>query len=351
MPTRGCGLGPVPLPSASPGMPPARPLSSRRPPAPSLAALGAPRGDEGSGAGPARPCPFRAGNGCRRAGPSEGAAEDGGQAIGPTSARLFLASVPPPRAAPFPTLPRPPPPSSPGRGAAAAARAEPGSCALSRQESGKMAGAEAGMSGAGIQQQSQQQPQHPAAAAAAADESSDSEGEHEGPQKLIRKVSTSGQIRSKVSGEGTGARRLRPGTRRRGPRSHPAAPRLRGGSRASSFLPSPPPVQLLRPHLSPLAGSPPGRRGRRGSRLPVAGSRPALPASWVWGKQPPSAPLPQPHPARPRSLLLPRPRGAPRGVVRPRRWLWVCKAAVKVSGQRVFSAGSGCGAAPVGLLA
>ncbi|KAK0683319.1 DGKH kinase, partial [Pygoscelis papua] len=32
-----------------------------------------------------------------------------------------------------------------------------------------------------------------------ADESSDSEGEHEGPQKLIRKVSTSGQIRSKTS--------------------------------------------------------------------------------------------------------------------------------------------------------
>lgn len=31
------------------------------------------------------------------------------------------------------------------------------------------------------------------------DESSDSEGEQEGPQKLIRKVSTSGQIRSKVS--------------------------------------------------------------------------------------------------------------------------------------------------------
>nr|XP_021327824.1 diacylglycerol kinase eta isoform X8 [Danio rerio]XP_021330300.1 diacylglycerol kinase eta isoform X11 [Danio rerio] len=31
------------------------------------------------------------------------------------------------------------------------------------------------------------------------DESSDSEGEQEGPQKLIRKVSTSGQIRSKTS--------------------------------------------------------------------------------------------------------------------------------------------------------
>uniref|UniRef100_A0A8B9F9I5 Diacylglycerol kinase n=1 Tax=Amazona collaria TaxID=241587 RepID=A0A8B9F9I5_9PSIT len=52
------------------------------------------------------------------------------------------------------------------------------------------------MSGAGIPQQPQ--PQAPAAAAPA-DESSDSEGEHEGPQKLIRKVSTSGQIRSKTS--------------------------------------------------------------------------------------------------------------------------------------------------------
>ncbi|XP_068123898.1 diacylglycerol kinase eta isoform X3 [Hyperolius riggenbachi] len=34
---------------------------------------------------------------------------------------------------------------------------------------------------------------------AAGEESSDSEGEHEGPQKLIRKVSTSGQIRTKTS--------------------------------------------------------------------------------------------------------------------------------------------------------
>uniref|UniRef100_A0A8C3HIH6 diacylglycerol kinase (ATP) n=1 Tax=Chrysemys picta bellii TaxID=8478 RepID=A0A8C3HIH6_CHRPI len=52
------------------------------------------------------------------------------------------------------------------------------------------------MSGAGLQQQ----PQPPAVGTAAAgDESSDSEGEHEGPQKLIRKVSTSGQIRSKTS--------------------------------------------------------------------------------------------------------------------------------------------------------
>ncbi|TRZ22446.1 hypothetical protein HGM15179_004653 [Zosterops borbonicus] len=60
-----------------------------------------------------------------------------------------------------------------------------------------MAGAESGMSGAGIPPQPQ--PQAPAAAAGPADESSDSEGEHEGPQKLIRKVSTSGQIRSKTS--------------------------------------------------------------------------------------------------------------------------------------------------------
>lgn len=36
------------------------------------------------------------------------------------------------------------------------------------------------------------------AGSGAVDESSDSEAEQEGPQKLIRKVSTSGQIRSKV---------------------------------------------------------------------------------------------------------------------------------------------------------
>uniref|UniRef100_A0A670JE69 Diacylglycerol kinase n=1 Tax=Podarcis muralis TaxID=64176 RepID=A0A670JE69_PODMU len=42
-------------------------------------------------------------------------------------------------------------------------------------------------------------PPRPPAASGPADESSDSEGEHEAPQKLIRKVSTSGQIRSKTS--------------------------------------------------------------------------------------------------------------------------------------------------------
>ncbi|XP_066542077.1 diacylglycerol kinase eta isoform X6 [Hoplias malabaricus] len=49
---------------------------------------------------------------------------------------------------------------------------------------------------------SQQEPRGASAGGAApapADESSDSEGEQEGPQKLIRKVSTSGQIRSKTS--------------------------------------------------------------------------------------------------------------------------------------------------------
>ena len=101
------GLGPVPLRVPGGAARPAPQLSPpARPPAASLAALGAPRGREGSGAGPALPGPFRAGSGCQRAGPSEGAAEDGGQAVGPTSgARLFLGSVPPPRAAPFPTLP------------------------------------------------------------------------------------------------------------------------------------------------------------------------------------------------------------------------------------------------------
>lgn len=45
-----------------------------------------------------------------------------------------------------------------------------------------------------------------AAASAAADESSDSEPEQEpgSPQKLIRKVSTSGQIRQKVRAAGGG---------------------------------------------------------------------------------------------------------------------------------------------------
>lgn len=37
-----------------------------------------------------------------------------------------------------------------------------------------------------------------AASSSAAEESSDSDAEQEGPQKLIRKVSTSGQIRTKV---------------------------------------------------------------------------------------------------------------------------------------------------------
>ncbi|XP_043550377.1 diacylglycerol kinase eta isoform X3 [Chiloscyllium plagiosum] len=58
--------------------------------------------------------------------------------------------------------------------------------------------AAAGMAGAGA---GAPQQQHAAGGGpgATGDESSDSEGEHEGPQKLIRKVSTSGQIRSKTS--------------------------------------------------------------------------------------------------------------------------------------------------------
>nr|XP_020659929.1 diacylglycerol kinase eta isoform X1 [Pogona vitticeps] len=58
--------------------------------------------------------------------------------------------------------------------------------------------AEAGLGAAGIQAP----PGDSGASASSAgpgEESSDSEGEHEGPQKLIRKVSTSGQIRSKTS--------------------------------------------------------------------------------------------------------------------------------------------------------
>ncbi|XP_028655494.1 diacylglycerol kinase eta isoform X2 [Erpetoichthys calabaricus] len=62
-------------------------------------------------------------------------------------------------------------------------------------ESEKGAASVAGMLVGGMQP-------HPGGGAGlpgAGDESSDSEGEHEGPQKLIRKVSTSGQIRSKTS--------------------------------------------------------------------------------------------------------------------------------------------------------
>ncbi|KAJ6661672.1 hypothetical protein lerEdw1_013194 [Lerista edwardsae] len=60
--------------------------------------------------------------------------------------------------------------------------------------------AEAGLSGTGVHGESGE----PGAATLApgpGEESSDSEAEHEGPQKLIRKVSTSGQIRSKVDDE------------------------------------------------------------------------------------------------------------------------------------------------------
>ncbi|XP_058681571.1 forkhead box protein Q1-like [Ammospiza caudacuta] len=128
-----------------------------------------------------------------------------------------------------------------------------------------MAGAESGMSGAGIPLQPQ--PQAPAAAAGPADESSDSEGEHEGPQKLIRKVSTSGQIRSK----------------------------------------------LLRPHLSPAGRkSPPGLRRSAWPEGKLPAPAAALPcrASWVWGKRraaslPPSFP-PAPLPRR----RAPLPRGS-----------------------------------------
>lgn len=192
-----------------------------------------------------------------------------------------------------------------------------------------MAGAESGMSGAGIPLQPQ--PQAPAAAAGPADESSDSEGEHEGPQKLIRKVSTSGQIRSKVRGAGAGQPRclhgrfLHPHPRAGLARSrrrplHPARiPGSGGGGggvkQPCLFLPflSPPPVQLLRPHLSPAGRkSPPGRRGSAWPEGKLPAPAAALPcrASWVWGKRraaslPPSFP-PAPLPRR----RAPLPRGS-----------------------------------------
>lgn len=79
-------------------------------------------------------------------------------------------------------------------------------CSTTHQEPEKGAPSSAGIGSAGIHQ-------HAVGAVGGpgpADESSDSEGEQEGPQKLIRKVSTSGQIRSKVSNRwgSAGYRRL-----------------------------------------------------------------------------------------------------------------------------------------------
>ncbi|XP_041128244.1 diacylglycerol kinase eta-like isoform X1 [Polyodon spathula] len=81
------------------------------------------------------------------------------------------------------------------KGAAGCTKVNPEWCVSTRQESEKGAVTVAGIVGTGMRH-------HPIGAAGGhvtGDESSDSEGEHEGPQKLIRKVSTSGQIRSKTS--------------------------------------------------------------------------------------------------------------------------------------------------------
>ncbi|MGH0118031.1 UNVERIFIED_CONTAM: hypothetical protein FKN15_047036 [Acipenser sinensis] len=80
------------------------------------------------------------------------------------------------------------------KGAAGCTKVNPEWCVSTRQESEKGAVTVAGIVGTGMRH-------HPIGATGGhvtGDESSDSEGEHEGPQKLIRKVSTSGQIRSKV---------------------------------------------------------------------------------------------------------------------------------------------------------
>lgn len=203
-----------------------------------------------------------------------------------------------------------------------------------------MAGAEAGMSGGGIQQQQQPQ-QHPAAVGAAvgaADESSDSEGEHEGPQKLIRKVSTSGQIRSKVkagrqppSPAAPGATLAAPGAAAAS-RAHPSAPRG-GGGEAAAPLPSFPPSLSPPPRPAVLATSVPGwQEAPRGGGAagpegkPPAKRRPAAapPASGVWGKRrlPPSCSSSSAASRPARLLLHPRTRSRPGlgagGVVRGR---------------------------------
>lgn len=165
-----------------------------------------------------------------------------------------------------------------------------------------MAGAESGMSGAGIPLQPQ--PQAPAAAAGPADESSDSEGEHEGPQKLIRKVSTSGQIRSKVRGAGAGQPRRLHGrflhphpraglARSRGRPLHPARiPGSGGGGGGGGWggggetaVPLPSfPLPSSRPAVASTSvpgwqEEPPGAAGLRlaGGEAACPGSRPALP--------------------------------------------------------------------------
>lgn len=80
-----------------------------------------------------------------------------------------------------------------------------------------------------------------AASAGPGEDSSDSEAEQEGPQKLIRKVSTSGQIRTKVrrargqrpgrEAARRGAERGRPGRRERAGDPGTVGPRRGGGAR------------------------------------------------------------------------------------------------------------------------
>lgn len=197
-----------------------------------------------------------------------------------------------------------------------------------------MAGAESGMSGAGIPLQPQPQP--PAAAAGPADESSDSEGEHEGPQKLIRKVSTSGQIRSKVRGAGPSQpRRLHgqflhphPGAglaRSRGRPLHPARIPESGGAGGGGgvrqpclFLPflSPPPRPAVASTSVPgWQEEPPGAAGLclAGGEAACPGSRPALPGVLGVGEAagclPPSLPPSLPPAPLPRRRA-PLPRGS-----------------------------------------
>lgn len=120
------------------------------------------------------------------------------------------------------------------------------------------------------------------ASAGPGDDSSDSEAEQEGPQKLIRKVSTSGQIRTKVRSKGSADRgKLRGGEKERG-RPERAERAGDPGNVGHKVRAGP------GPGAGPAgAGQPRGRKGFPGSAREAArvGSRGARRPTWRRGNQ------------------------------------------------------------------